>query len=299
MLPLLFALLSTTISSPFGGGSGAGNIVGGQIVQDNRYAFAAKILRDRGGGPQPDKGPNSAAQGLSQDRNLAYFCAASILDSLHIISAAHCFYDKDKKSMKDITPLFIGVGSLKNTTDNPLPIDSVVLHPDYDSDKRINDLAIVKLKDPLTFNDAVQPIKRCEQEPLDAINECISNNKKIITLGWGLTEKREPSAMLKDVEVSVLMPNTTEGTNSFCAASTPSYVNDHLFCLGGSPGKDSCTGDSGGPLIRETDNGYELIGVVSFANSLSGADDNCGLADTASFYSQVQAFKDWVESVCK
>lgn len=46
-------------------------------------------------------------------------------------------------------------------------------------------------------------------------------------------------------------------------------LQDTQICAGGEEGKDSCTGDSGGPLIMENGTNYLAIGVVSYGRYIN------------------------------
>lgn len=63
-------------------------------------------------------------------------------------------------------------------------------------------------------------------------------------------------------------------------------------CAGGEVGKDSCGGDSGGPLMlpKSIDGPprYFLIGVVSYG------DTYCGDSATAGIYTKVSEYLDWI-----
>lgn len=61
--------------------------------------------------------------------------------------------------------------------------------------------------------------------------------------------------ILRSVAIPVL-------TNAECSTSWPGEIDQTMVCAG-SPGKDSCNGDSGGPLT--TDDGT-VIGVVSWGS---------------------------------
>jgi len=71
------------------------------------------------------------------------------------------------------------------------------------------------------------------------------------------------------------------------------------MCAGGQRGKDSCNGDSGGPLARpETgqpggDGHYTLVGVVSFGTKL------CGAGGLPGVYANVAAYRDWIRAVTR
>ena len=64
------------------------------------------------------------------------------------------------------------------------------------------------------------------------------------------------------------------------------------MCVGGEIGKDSCGGDSGGPLMKvEVLDGppkYYLIGIVSFGAK------HCGESTTPAVYSRVSSYITWI-----
>ena len=65
------------------------------------------------------------------------------------------------------------------------------------------------------------------------------------------------------------------------------------ICVGGTPGEDSCGGDSGGPLMKvDVDEQfgprYYLIGVVSFGAK------RCGSNSMPGVYTRVSDYMDWV-----
>ncbi|CAN7949682.1 unnamed protein product [Ixodes pacificus] len=65
-----------------------------------------------------------------------------------------------------------------------------------------------------------------------------------------------------------------------------------MFCAG-SPGKDSCKDDSGGPAVQKESESFILFGVVSFGR-------NCSLAPAYGFYTRVPAFTVWIaENIAK
>ena len=67
-----------------------------------------------------------------------------------------------------------------------------------------------------------------------------------------------------------------------------------MFCAGLKEGrKDSCTGDSGGPLLCETENDmgekqWTLFGITSFG-------EGCGQKGKYGIYTKVPNFKNWIK----
>jgi hypothetical protein len=73
-------------------------------------------------------------------------------------------------------------------------------------------------------------------------------------------------------------------------------IGDGQLCAGGVEGKDSCTGDSGGPLMstgissRDGRTRYFLAGIVSYGPV------PCGKKDWPGVYTRVARYTDWILS---
>lgn len=71
-------------------------------------------------------------------------------------------------------------------------------------------------------------------------------------------------------------------------------ITETQLCAGGEKGYDSCSGDSGGPLMAlDSSNGrpyWYLAGIVSFGPS------PCALEGWPGVYTRMNQFVDWVES---
>ena len=60
------------------------------------------------------------------------------------------------------------------------------------------------------------------------------------------------------------------------------------MCAGGEVGKDTCRGDSGGPLINEYEQFHEIIGIISYGPS------QCGAEGWPSIYTKVYNYLEWI-----
>lgn len=65
------------------------------------------------------------------------------------------------------------------------------------------------------------------------------------------------------------------------------------MCAGGIQSKDSCGGDSGGPLLfpgRSGNSGYRYVqrGIVSFGSK------QCGVGGVPGVYTRVAFYMDWI-----
>ena len=73
-----------------------------------------------------------------------------------------------------------------------------------------------------------------------------------------------------------------------------------MVCIGAArTGRDSCQGDSGGPLLSGTGADARQIGVVSWGTGPADARTMCGHANVYGVYTDVDAFKPWIEENTK
>merc|ERR1711981_279627 len=84
-----------------------------------------------------------------------FFCGGTILDAKTILTAAHCYHGKDLTA----TNYFIAAGATSVTDPSAQTafVESITLHENYNPSNTNNDIAILKLKTALTFNDKVRP----------------------------------------------------------------------------------------------------------------------------------------------
>ena len=62
-----------------------------------------------------------------------------------------------------------------------------------------------------------------------------------------------------------------------------------IFCAGGFDSKDTCTGDSGGPVtLNRNKLTYFLIGITSYGNPICARDLQQGI------YTNVSYYVDWI-----
>ena len=77
----------------------------------------------------------------------------------------------------------------------------------------------------------------------------------------------------------------------FCSRAKNYYTDpSSILCAGGEVGKDTCRGDSGGPLTL-TDNRalkHFVVGITS------RGPDFCGSPGTQGIYTNVNYYKDWI-----
>ena len=138
-------------------------------------------------------------------------------------------------------------------------IDNIIVHPDYNDDSadRHNDLALIKLKREIQFSDFIKPI--C----LPSRAERPRTGDRLVVAGWGRTEFASSSPV--KLKLWVPVAETSQCSTKFRSAGV--NLGNKQLCAGGELGRDSCNGDSGGPLMATTKNDsaqWYLEGIVSF-----------------------------------
>lgn len=114
-------------------------------------------------------------------------------------------------------------------------------------------------------------------------------------VGWGYTGEKERSGerseMLLKVDVPIVANDQCQiwfKQEAIKENTKLVVINDSRICAGyESGGKDSCLGDSGGPLIVKQKGKYSVIGVVSTSIG-------CGRPKLPGIYTRVSSYFDWI-----
>lgn len=191
-------------------------------------------------------------------------CGGFIISPDAVITAAHCIYGRENLKFQ------IRAGSdLRSQGGQVVNVSKFFLHEDYQPSGYHNDIALLKLKTRLRFNDQVW----ATQMPPKGYR--VPDGAPLIVSGWGaLAWQGSSPERLQKVTVPAV-------SNEECARAY-SNVRAGKICAG-SEGLDSCQGDSGGPLAYK---GY-VVGIVS-----SGY--RCAVAGFPGIYIRMSEYLDWI-----
>ena len=203
-------------------------------------------------------------------------CGATLIHDDILLTAAHCL------------PAFAGRGAYVGAETNfGLEGDQVefhedetyVVHPEYNASNLVNDIMVVKLQTPSTL-----PLVTLNRDPTTRITGI-----PMQVIGFGDTEFR--GALSPDLLETEVIGFAFETCVRVHLEIDPTVTFDRAaqFCAMGTEGRDSCDGDSGGPiLIMDENNDLTQVGIIS-----SGL--GCGSEGIPAIYARVAPYMDWIE----
>lgn len=231
-----------------------------------------------------------------------------------ILPAAHCL----TKNNQPYVPKFARLGEWNRTTSPDCQvyegirkcaakeIDAEIVrgfrHPQYvpSNENRINDIALLYLKSPVTFTEFVRPV--CI---LDAVDN--HEDQSATVIGYGKTGTAPSSEQLLSVELDVMKLSTCTNlyksqdriiqNTQICAfkanADTWLDTDSLLLLIFVKTFFYWSNGDSGAPLMRQSASNpsfWYLVGITSYGPS------DCGKTEFPGVYTNVNRYIDWIKN---
>lgn len=202
--------------------------------------------------------------------SLAYVggCAATLIDSTWLLTAAHCVKGKEDNFF---TARHHG---------SVYRIEKIFVHPHFDRENdEANDIALVQLKDPITTG---RPAKLYSAED--------EKGKPVIFVGRG-TYGNGREGLLKDDDIQRGATNTIISVSDQVIGFTFNSGDDATKFEG-----ISSRGDSGGPAFITLDSKLYVAGVSSYQVKVGLKEGTYGVME---YYTRVSTHLNWLKKVLK
>ncbi|CAB9512913.1 Chymotrypsin-like elastase family member 1 [Seminavis robusta] len=224
--------------------------------------------------PFPVSNPNTIVNG--DNANVGEFpwycvfaggvlCGATLVHEDIVVTAAHC--------IDGSVPPRLRCGATTTSNGVLVDVEASVTHPQYKDRELANDIAILKLANPLSIQ--VADFNTDEAVP--------AGGSEVTAMGFGRTEPDTGggSQSLQKLQMEAL-------SDAECAATFPDYEPSRNICVDEN-NAGICFGDSGSPLVNDAG---LVLGVASFV--IQSCDSRF-----PDFFTRISTYSNWLQrSIC-
>jgi secreted trypsin-like serine protease len=269
------------------------NIVNGSSVTqtqfDSRWPFIVALV-----------GPGRKSQFDAQ------FCAGSLIDDQHVVTAAHCVSEHDGVLANPRSIAVVANQRVLNRTSmgggeqRTRSVSDVFIHPNFGENGNEGlhfDIAVLRLAQPIANARPIGLVQAADAAAwgngAGAVNAFVAGWGNTDPVGDGNPDKQFPTTLR---EVTVPIRSDARCASTILGGYGTAFERATNLCAGQLQtsatklGKDSCQGDSGGPMLVDVGGGVlRLAGITSWG-------DGCAQTFYGA-YARVDALRSWVESI--
>ncbi|EEZ99182.2 serine protease H3 [Tribolium castaneum] len=222
----------------------------------------------------------------SVDQGFA-LCGGSLIAPRVILTGAHCVHKFKPEEIK------IRAGEWDTQTeDERFPyqerqVEEIIIHEAFKDGTLLNDVALIVLEKPFLKAKHIGTVCLPNQDQVISSQECFGT-------GWGKNaygSEGQYQMILKKIELPIVPHAQCETALRKTKLGNFFKLHKSFTCAGGIPGRDTCTGDGGSPLVcpdPENPARYIQAGIVAWGVG-------CGTT-TPGVYADVAKFRGWVDA---
>ncbi|XP_020715054.1 seminase-like [Ceratitis capitata] len=175
----------------------------------------------------------------------SFFCGGTLISSTHVLTAAHCIKGRVRSRIR----AHVGTGTLSRAG-TVRRISRAFIPSIYNENTKRKDVAVLKLARAVNGTN-IASIGLCDTR--------LTPGLRLRLYGWGT--RSESSSQSSNVLRTEVIPVFRKAVCKRRYQNIQTLTRS-MFCAGVPGRKDSCYGDSGGPLIHNN----TVCGIVSFGN---------------------------------
>lgn len=275
---------------PIHSGSSSNYVSTGQCGKRNTHGITGRIKTPAyvDGDSEFGEYPWQVAILKKDPQESVYVCGGTLIDSLHVLTAAHCIKTYHEQDLR----VRLGEWDVNHDVEFypyvETDVVSVVIHREFYAGTLYNDLAILRMDKPVDFSRNPHVSPACLP---DAFSDF--TGQRCWTTGWGkdaFGDYGKYQNILKEVDVPVISNRQCETQLQQTRLGYDFKLHNGFLCAGGEEGKDACKGDGGGPLVCERAGSWYLVGIVSWGVG-------CGQPGVPGVYVKVSHYLDWIRQI--
>ena len=205
-------------------------------------------------------------------------CGGTLISNNFVLTAAHCITTHEPADIQLTAGMHQQSSKDERDARQTRTVSAIYVHPEYDSNRLSNDIALLRVDTPFNYDTYVQPACLADDDP--------QGGASVIMIGWG-------AESIDTGMVDTLKQAYTTVVDK-CWRYWGVWVTDRQICVADTARGDSvCKGDSGGPIMTLIDGQYVASGVASFTHSCvtNGPDG------APNVYTRISSYRTWIDGI--